>query len=196
MKWIVLGIIVGIAVYTYLTLHYRKPGPAYRPYEDFTNRANVERLLNAGFRRIETNAERPADPQMLIRAMGALATVTDVAGGLPGGLSATFIDAPLLPQIITSVYASKQIQTGLPYTVLFNCSLPNQKEQLGGSQIYIKDNTIAIVPQFEALAGGLIARTKESVVSITIPGGILQPGRYIVTLTAIQSSKRWTLEVK
>ena len=196
MKWIVLGIVVGIAVYTYLTLHYRKPGPEYRPYEDYTKRANVERLLNAGFRRIETNAARPADPQLLIRAMGPLATVTDVAGGLPGGLGATFVEAPLLPQTITSVSAPKQVAAMLPYTVLFNCALPNQKEQLGGSQIYLKDNTIAIVPQFETLEGGLIARTKESVISITIPGGTLKPGSYIVTLVAIQNSKRWTLDVR
>ena len=86
MKWMVLAIVVGITVYTYLTLHYRKPGPEYRPYEDFARRANVERLLDAGYRRMEAPAERPADPKTIIRSMGPIASVTDVPGGLPGGL--------------------------------------------------------------------------------------------------------------
>jgi hypothetical protein len=196
MKWMVLAIIVGIAVYTYLTLHYRKPGPAYRPYEDFANRANVERLLNAGYRRIETTAERPADTAQVFRAIGAVASVTNAPGGLPGGLSGTFLDQPRLPEAITSVSAPRQVAGLLPYPILFNCAVPNQKEQLGGSQVFIRANTITIVPQFEALAGGLIARTKDSTVAVTIPGGTLVPGRYTVTLAATSGSKQWTVDVK
>lgn len=195
MKWIVLAIVVGIALYTYLTLHFRKPGADYRPYEDFTKRANVERLLNAGYRRLETNADRPADPQTLIRSMGPLAVVNDAPGGLPGGLGATFVEAPSLPQSIVNVSAPRESAAAQPYRIFFNCTLPNQKEQLGGSLVFIKNNTVAIVPQFEAI-GGLIARTRESTVAITIPADALQPGRYIVTLAASQGSKQWTVEVK
>ena len=196
MKWMVLAIIVGIAVYTYLTLHYRKPGPAYRPYEDFTTRANVERLLNAGYRRIETPAERPADTAQIIRGMGSVASVAEVAGGLPGGLAGTFVEAPLLPSTITSVSAPRQATALLPYPVLFDCTLPNQKEQLGGSLVFIRANTIVIVPQFEALAGGLLARTKESLVAVTLPPGTLPSGHVIVTLAASRSSKQWSVDVK
>ena len=35
--------------YTILTLRYRKPGPAFQPYEDMKNRTNVARLLSAWF---------------------------------------------------------------------------------------------------------------------------------------------------
>jgi hypothetical protein len=196
MKWIVLAIVIGISVYTYLTLHYRKPGPEYRPYEDFLRRANVERLLKAGYRRIEVPAELPADPDALIRGLGPVATVTDVAGGLPGGLAGTFVEAPRLAPAVTTVSAPRQVAASQPCRVFFNCSLPDQKEELSGAQVFIRDNTIAIVPQFEPVAGDLVVRTKESVVAITLPGGVLHPGRYIVTLAATRQSKRWTLEVK
>jgi len=196
MKWMVLAIIVGIAVYTYLTLHYRKPGPAYRPYEDFTNRANVERLLNAGYRRIETTAERPVEPAQIIRSLGVVATVTDAPGGLPGGLAGTFVEKPRLPETITSVSAPRQAAALLPYSVLFSCTDSNQKEQFGGSLVFIRANTITILPQFEALAGSLIARTKDNTVAVTIPGGTLAPGRYTITLAANRGSKQWTVDVK
>ena len=196
MKWMVLAIIVGIAVYTFLTLYFRKPGADYRPYEDFTKRANVERLLNAGYRRIETPAERPADTSQIIRTMGAIATVSDVAGGLPGGLDATFLEKPLLPETITSLSAPRQVASLLPYPILFNCSLPNQKEQLGGAQMYIRANTVVIVTQFEAITGDLLARTKDSTVTVTIPGGTLPPGHTIITLAATRGSKQWTVDVK
>ena len=54
MKWVIIVIIAVLVPYTYLTLHYRKPGPAYRPYQDAQDRANVVRLLDAGYRRLST----------------------------------------------------------------------------------------------------------------------------------------------
>ncbi len=196
MKWIVLAIVVGIAVYTYLTLHYRKPGADYRPYEDFTKRANIERLLNAGYRRVETTAERPADTAALLRSLGPVATVTNTPGGLPGGLAGTFVDAPRLPDTIYSVSPPRQATALLPYPISFNCSVSNQKEQLGGAQVFIRANTVVIVTQFESIAGGLQARTKDSTVALTIPGGTLPVGRTIITLAANRGSKQWTVDVK
>ncbi len=196
MKWMVLAIIVGIAVYTYLTLHYRKPEPAYRPYEDFTKRANIERLLNAGYRRIETAAERPADTVALLRSIGPVAAVANAPGGLPGGLAGTFVEPPRLPDTITSVSAPRQATALLPYPILFNCGVSNQKEQLGGSQVFIRSNTIVIVTQFESIAGGLQARTKDSTVTLIIPGGTLPLGHTIITLAANRGSKQWTVDVK
>ena len=43
MKWIVASILVFIPIYTYLTLHYRRPGPAFNPYGDMRDRADVIR---------------------------------------------------------------------------------------------------------------------------------------------------------
>ena len=195
MKWIVIAIIALVVPYTYLTLHFRKPGPAYRPYEALKERANVERLLAAGYQRINTLAERPSDPQRIAKTLGASATVIDTPGGLPAGLAATLVETPLLPRSFQSVSAPREAAAFLPYTILFNCTLANQKAQLGGSQLFIKGNTLVIIPQFEPI-GGLIARTNESVVTITVPPGTLKKGRYTVTLAASQRSKQWTVEVK
>ncbi len=196
MKWIVIAIIALVVPYTYLTLHYRKPGPAYRPYEALKERANVERLLAAGYRRINTLAERPADPQRIAKILGASATVTDAPGGLPAGLATTLVETPLLPRAFQSVSAPREAVAFLPYTILFNCTLANQKEQLGGSQVFVRGDTLVIIPQFEPIEGGLIARTNESVVTITVPAGTLKSGRYTVVLAASQHSKQWTVDVK
>src|SRR5438105_3708911 len=52
MKWIALAILLFIVPYTYLTLHFRKPGKAFEPYADLSKRANTARLLSAGYQRI------------------------------------------------------------------------------------------------------------------------------------------------
>ncbi len=196
MKWIVIAIIALVVPYTYLTLHFRKPGPAYRPYEALKERANVERLLAAGYQRINTLAERPSDPQSIVKTIGASATITDAPGGLPAGLAATLVEIPLLPRAVQSVSAPRESTLLLPYTILFNCTLANQKEQLGGSQMFIHGNTLVIIPQFEPIAGNLIARTNESIVTITVPAGTLKTGCYTVVLAASQHSKQWTVNVR
>src|SRR5688572_3099360 len=88
MKWIVIIIVLIIGPYTYLTLRYRKPGPAFQPYDDLKKRANVSRLLEAGYRRISITAQRPADGA---RARGG-AEVTTAAGGLPPELRSTLVE--------------------------------------------------------------------------------------------------------
>ena len=93
MKWIVLAILLCIIPYTYVTLHYRKTAPAFQPYEDMKNRANVMRLLNAGYRRIALPAEVPADA---LKDQSS-ATIQNVAGGLPAELKSTLAEPPALP---------------------------------------------------------------------------------------------------
>ena len=61
MKWIVLAIALFVGAYTFLTLYYRKSGPAYRPFQDSKEKATVQRLKSAGYRRITAFAEQPAD---------------------------------------------------------------------------------------------------------------------------------------
>jgi len=92
MKWIVLTIALVLVPYTFLTLHYRKPGPAYRPYQDAQERANVVRLLSAGYQRITLPAQRPADPARGTATAPTLAAL----GGLPSALVATLVQKPLL----------------------------------------------------------------------------------------------------
>lgn len=196
MKWVVLAIIACVIPYTWITLKYRKEGPSYNPYEDSKNHANVVRLLEAGYTRINVTAERPADPQLLTKGMTSLADVTNAPGGLTEDLASTLVEVPELPLSFASVSAAKEAAAMLPYPVIFTCKLGDQKHQLGGAQLFRKDGSIVIVPIFEPLSGDLTARTKESVVVLTLPAGSLKSGNYNVVLAGRAESKTWTLDVK
>lgn len=192
MKWIVLAILLCIVPYTFINLRYRKAGPAYQPYEDMKNRANVSRLLSAGYKRIALPAQRPADP--LRNPVST--TIASVAGGLPEELRATLVESPLLPAEITNVAAPGTASAAQDYAFRFACTLPDQKRQLAGADLYVKDDQIVVTPDYEKLSGGLTARTADNVVQLTIPAGALAPGRYRVTLVGQKASRAWSLEVK
>ena len=96
MKWVVLAIVLGLAGYTYLTLRYRKPGPAYRPYQDTVNRVTVGRLLSSGYQRIALAVDRPADPQRKSVILGGFASATTARSGLPPELDRALVEKPLL----------------------------------------------------------------------------------------------------
>src|SRR4030095_13974161 len=93
MKWIVVAIIAVVVPYTFLTLWYRKPGPAFQPYEDMKSRANVSRLLAAGYQRIFLPAQQPAATAARIES----ATVAAAPGGLPAGLRGVPVSPPPPP---------------------------------------------------------------------------------------------------
>lgn len=191
MKWIAVAILLVIVPYTFITLYYRKPGPAYRPYQDAQERANVVRLLSAGYKRITLAAERPADA-----VRGALAAPTTSAlGGLPAALVSTLVQKPLLPTEILAVTAAPSVGTQQPYAIQFTCTLPDNKQQLAGAELYVKDNEILITPDFELLTGGLLARSRESIILLTVPAGSLKAGSYRVTLAGQRSSRTWTVQV-
>jgi hypothetical protein len=192
MKWVALAILLVIVPYTFLTLHYRKPGPAYRPYQDMKDRANTARLLSAGYQRIALDAQRPADSA--IPGLAALATAT--AGGLPDDLRASLIEAPLLPADIVSVSAAASASAQRAYPIQFSCTAPDNKQQLAGAELYLKGNEIVITPDFELLTGGLLTRTRENLVLLTVPPGALKPGHYHVTLAGKNSSRTWSLQVQ
>jgi len=95
-----------------------------------------------------------------------------------------------------SVSASGETTALLPYPVLFTCTLGDQKHQLGGAQVFVRGKSVVIVPQFEPLNGELTARSKESPVVITIPGGTFAAGRYTLHLAGKEQSRQWTVEVR
>jgi hypothetical protein len=192
MKWIVLAILALVVPYTLLTLHYRKPGRAFEPYEDLKNRANVSRLLAAGYRRIPLVAQRPADGQ---RAVGG-ATIAAAPGGIPADLRSTLVEPPLLAAEIANVAAAPSAGALLPYSIHLACTLPDEKWQLAGAELYSQGAQIVVVPTFERIGGGLHSRSSTDSVLLTIPGGTLQPGSYTVTLVAERASRTWSLEVK
>jgi hypothetical protein len=192
MKWIVLAIILVIVPYTFLTLHYRKPGPAFRPYEDMKNRANVSRLLAAGYQRVPLTAERPADGR---RADGG-ADIATTSGGVPAELRSTLVEPPLLPTDITSVAAAPTADSQQPYSIQLTCALPGDKQQLSGAELFVRNDTLVITPTFETVGGDLQTRSRQAAVLLTIAPGTLRPGRYTVTVVAQNASRSWPLLVR
>ena len=191
MKWIVVSILVFIPVYTYLTLHYRRPGPAFNPYRDMRDRADVIRLLKAGYQRVSLDASRPVED-----AREASAPMSAAPGGLPEDLRTTLVESPLLPLEVKTVSAAATAVSGIDYQIALDYTIPDNKRQLSGAHLYLKPGEIVIVPDFERLAGELLARTRDGSALLDVPPGSLRPGTYRDTLVGERSSRSWTLRVR
>jgi hypothetical protein len=191
MRWIVVSILVFIPLYTYLTLHYRRPGPAFNPYRDMRDRADVIRLLKAGYQRIAIDASRPAED-----IAGGGGATSPAPGGLPDELRRTLVETPLMPLEITSASAAPSAVSGIDYDIDLAYTIPDNKRQLSGAHLYEKPGEIVIVADFEPLAGGLLSRTRDGSAILDIPPGSLRPGTYRVTLVGERASRRWTLRVR
>jgi hypothetical protein len=191
MKWVVLIILLTLGVYTFLTLRYRRPGPAFQPYQDLRNRANVHRLLDAGYQRIALAADRPTDPT----PAGPAARTAPALGGLPGALRDTLVERPLLPAEITSVTTAPAVNALFAYPIRFTCTQPDQKLQPAGAELYLRGDELVVTPEYERITGSLLARTRENLIRVTVPAGTLKPGRYQVTLVGARTSRTWTLLV-
>jgi hypothetical protein len=186
----VLAIVLFIGGYTFLTLHYRKPGRAYEPYADMKERANTGRLLSAGYQRLELPVERPADP--LNRTNNTL----PARGGLPQGLSTALVAAPAIPRDVLAVNAADTVRADEPYAIAFRCSGPDDHQQLGNVHVYLRGAQIIVAPNFERLAGGLETRSREILATTEIPAHTLRPGTYDVTMVGESTSRAWRLVVR
>ncbi len=192
MRWVVLAVVLAIPLYTFLTLHFRKAGPAFQPYGDLRDRADVVRLLSAGYRRIGLEALRPADP----RPTPNPAPSVSAPGGVPAPLRETLIEKPLLPAEISAVAAPAAISAAADYPIQLVCLLADHKRQLAGAHLYLRGSDVVILPDFEWLPDGVLARSQESTVLLTVPGGTFKPGLYRFTLAAEKSSRAWSLQVR
>jgi hypothetical protein len=191
MKWIVVSILVFIPIYTYLTLHYRRPGPAFNPYRDMRDRADVIRLLKAGYQRIAVDASRPAED-----AAVEVGASSPAPGGLPEDLRKTLVETPLMALEISSASAAPTAVSGIDYTIGLTYTIPDNKRQLSGAHLYEKPGEIVIVADFERLSGGLLSRTRDGTATLDVPPGSLRPGTYHVTLVGERASRAWTLRVR
>lgn len=192
MKWIVLAILLAVVPYTIVTLRYRKPGPAFQPYEDMKNRANVARLLAAGYQRVALQPRRPADGTQVT----AGATISHAPGGVPSELRSTLVEPPLLPSEILSVSAAASANTLQEYPIEFTCVLPSDHQQLAGADLYLRGYDAILVPTFERVDEALVSRSRQTLVLVALPAGAIRPGNYTVTLLAEKSSRSWPLEVR
>jgi hypothetical protein len=192
LKWIVVAILAVVVPYTWLTVHYRKPGPAFQPYEDLRRQANVKRLLAAGYQRIPLTAQRPADRP----AVAGGADARSVPGGLPADLVETLVEPLPLAEEILTVRAAPTVAQRLPYTIELTCRLASDQEQLGGADLYVRGNQLVLAPRFERVSGGLQTRSRQTIALLTLPGGTLAPGVYEVRLPGGRGSRAWRLEVR
>lgn len=190
MKWIIAAILVFIAGYTYLTLHYRKPGKPYQPYDDMRTRANTGKLLAAGYQRVELTAVTPSE------GAAPANNTLPAPGGLPEALRAPLVIVPLLPTDIAEAQAAKATAAQSPYLIRFRCLTADDKHQFAGAELYVHGDEITVTPRFDRLTGGLQSRSRDHRVVLTVPPGTLKPGTYHVTLVGEQSSRAWMLEVR
>lgn len=191
MRWIVLSILVFIPIYTFLTLHFRRPGRAFNPYQDLRDRTDVVRLLKAGYRRVALDASRPAEPPP-----DAGLAASPAPGGLPADLGHTLVETPLLPLEIARVSAAPTASAGIDYLIGLAYTLADNKRQLSGAHLYVREGELVIVADFERLGGELMARTRDGYALLTVPPGTLRPGTYTVTAVGERASRAWTLRVR
>lgn len=188
MKWIVLSIALFIVLYTYVNLRYRKPGPGYLPYEDARQKVQLAR---AGYQRVSVKVDRPADAP----PMGGGAPLRPASPGLPGELRQAMFYPPTLPLDYPAVAAPASAASDKPYAIRFRCELADNRSQFSDAKLYLRGNEILVVPECERLGGELMARSRSSVIVLTVPPGLFSPGTYRMVLVGGRESESWILQV-
>ncbi len=197
MKWVIVVILVFIAGYSWVMIKYRKPGPAYRPYQDSVDRATVTRLLGSGYQRITLGVEHPADPGTGAVLNGsAAATLEKTSGGLPAELAAILTEKPLLADSIQRITTPASVPALLPLRILFTASQSDDRQTITEGSLYRKGDELIILPRFERIGGGLQTRWKETTLVLSIPAGALPSGNYRVCLVARKNSYRWSCTLR
>jgi hypothetical protein len=193
MKWIVAAIVVFVVGYTLVNIYYRKPGRAFRPYEDMNNRATTARLLQAGWQKLPVEVSRPLDKP----GFSLTATVARAGHGLGPELEAAFAEKPVLFTSIDHVTAPESVARGATCAIHFTASLTDQHLQLGRIEALRRGQEIVLVPTLEKLPGkNLLSRWKDADYCALVPTERLEPGRYTVRLAATGPAMQWTMLVR
>ncbi|MBL9216399.1 MAG: hypothetical protein JNG83_13055 [Opitutaceae bacterium] len=194
MKWIVVAIVLFVAGYTLVNLYFRKPGRAYRPYQDAQDRATTARLLAAGWQKVPVDtrvpAEKPADAS-------PPAAVTRASPGLGADFAPNFAEPPRLLASIDRVVAPAAVSRDAGYSAYFTASLADLKAQLGELTLYRRDHEFVLVPAIEPLPGReLKSRWNDSTYWLHFATSGLPPGRYQMRIVANGPAAVWTFEVR
>ena len=194
MKWIVVAIAIFMVGYTAVNFWFRKPGRAYRPYQDAQDRATVARLLAAGWQKMPVNTRRPVEKPA---DDDAPAAVTRDFPGLGTELQDKFAEKPRLLATIDRVTAPTAVSHGEDYSLYFTASLSDLKAQMGELTLYRHGNELVLVPTLENLPGKeLMSRWNDSSYSATFPTASLPPGRYSARIVAQGPAAAWSFTVK
>jgi hypothetical protein len=195
MKWIVVVIAVFIVGYTAVNLYFRKPGKAYRPYQDAQDRATTARLLAAGWHKLPLDTRRPAEKPSTDDASPA--AITRGAVGLGLDMAPNFAEKPKLLDSIDRVTAPSSVVHGQDYSLYFTGSLADQKAQLGEMALYHRGNELVIIPGTEKLPGKeLMSRWNDANYAVTFSTSALAPGRYAARIVAQGPAATWSFTVK
>lgn len=192
MKWIVLAIVLFVVGYTLVNVYYRKPGPAFRPYEDMNKRATTARLLNAGWQKLPVELTRPATKP----GFGIAASISRGGAGLGPELEASFAEKPRLLATIDKVTAPADATHGSVYSIFFTASLTDQNFQVGRIEALLRGNEIVLVPAIEKLPDHLLSRWEDADYCASLPTERLPPGRYTIRLAAKGPAAQWTFNVR
>lgn len=184
----------SLALYTFFTLYFRKPGQPYRPYQDAQDRATTARLLAGGWSRLPAKVTRPAEP---FRPAGASAAIRRDSPGLGAELDAAFAEKPSLLAAVGGVTAPAAVARGETYHTYFKGTLADQQTQLGNVAVYRRNEELVLIPAVERLPdAGLLSRWAEAPYQVSIETRTLPPGRYQVRLAAAGASAAWAVEVR
>ena len=194
MKWIVVAIVAFVVAYTLVNFYFRKPGRAYRPYQDAQDRATTARLLAAGWQKIPVDTRRPVEKPATDATPAA---VTREAAGLGADLEARFAEKPRLLATIDRVVAPAGVTHGETYDAYFTASLADLKAQVGDLTLFRRGNELVLIPSIEPLPGQeLKSRWNDSTYWVSFPTANLPPGRYQMRLVAQGPAAAWSFTVK
>jgi hypothetical protein len=198
MKWVIIAIAVFIVGYTWVMIKYRKPTPAFRPYQDSVNQATVTRLLASGYQRQTLAVERPADPArgLVLDAGDTAAMPLKAAGGLSKELDYALVEKPLLAENFDKVTVPAASAKGQDYRMLVSANLQDNQRLITSALLFRRDREVTILPVFEPLNGKLETRWKDTSFIITIPAGTLPPGDYEALLVGAKDSRKWSFPVR
>lgn len=192
MKWIVLVIALFVIGYTLVNVFYRKPGRAFRPYEDMNKRATTARLLSAGWQKLPVQFRQPGEKP----ALALTATVARGSPGLGTELEAAFAEKPALLSSVSRVTAPQTVKRGTPCNIYFNGQLQDQHLQIAQVEALLRDKEIVLVPVLERLPGkDLLTRWNDTTYWAGLDTARLAPGHYRVRFVSQGPSAEWTFEV-
>ncbi|MCC5023897.1 MAG: hypothetical protein J6386_14425 [Candidatus Synoicihabitans palmerolidicus] len=192
MKWVIIAIIACLVPYTWITLAFRKETPAYEPYQNSKDRAQVLRLLDAGFQRVELTLERLVEPSPLLADSNATAPLP---GGVPPLLRDVLLDQPPVSSNFSRIDAPASAWAGAPYIVNFSCTQPAKDERAETAVLYLRAHEAVFLIGYHELSGEIQSRRLESLARVIVPAHTFASGSYQATLIGALESQRWTFTV-